>query len=387
LLDAKRQGRPVPPYALGVENTGGLDELCMQMMEREAHQRPTVAAALAALAGALTANDQSELGERGKLVPRLDSAPPTLTATAAMSLRPQVAHKPDRRASFAGREKELAWVDAELSRAREGERRLLIVEAESGMGKTALVAEWLRQLEQRDPTAIVLHSRCYANEQIAYQAFDAAFDDLARVLLPREECEAKLPAKVAVLVDLFPVLGSVASIGEASRKGVPAEPSARRSLALEVLLDLLVGLSAELPLVIAIDDLQWADAESFRLLDALTRRDARRHPLVLATQRPTDACDEATVTMLRCVGDGFRHCPWGSNLPPLRGGRSLHPIYLPGAFPRPEHGHSRLHESPTLCACCGSCRARCICAPFTNGSAPCRRGTYEKCRPRVGLAR
>jgi len=270
VLRAKRRGRPVPPYAMQIEVPSDLEELALAMLERDPHDRPSAPAALAKIEGRS----------------RTRSTSPRVSVTPGKSSE-------DKRAAFAGRDEELTQLAQQFEQARAGRGALTIVEGESGVGKTSLVNELLQRIQREHPNAIILRARCYVNEQIALQAFDAAFDELAKALrkLPRRECEALLPPRAALLPHVFPVLGSVAAISEASVKGVPAEPVVRRKRALETLCSLLARMHERGPVIIAIDDLQWADAESFELLEMLTSRGETGAGWILATLRDGEARD------------------------------------------------------------------------------------------------
>ena len=191
---------------------------------------------------------------------------------------------------FAGREAELLQLTRALARARDGAFKLLLVEGESGVGKSELVAEFLRRARSEEADLAVLHGRCYENEQVSYKAFDGCVDELARLLrrLPERECAQLLPPRAALLGQLFPVLRSVGAIARAPRGDFSADPTARRLEAFAALGTLLQSVAEEQPLMLVIDDLQWADAESFRLLLALAERPEPPPMLIVATIRPPE---------------------------------------------------------------------------------------------------
>jgi serine/threonine protein kinase len=195
--------------------------------------------------------------------------------------------------TFSGRESELAHLERALALTHEGEQRLVLIEGESGVGKSELVSEFLRRATLTQSRFLALRGRCYENEQVSYKAFDGCIDELARYLrrLPESECAALLPERGGLLGQLFPALRTVTAIAKASREGSSADPTARRLEAFRALSQLLTKLSEERPLVLVLDDLQWADSESFRLLHALHVEQPPAPVLLLATHRPREELD------------------------------------------------------------------------------------------------
>jgi eukaryotic-like serine/threonine-protein kinase len=195
---------------------------------------------------------------------------------------------------FAGRDAELSHLERALARTHEGELRVVLIEGESGVGKSELVSEFLRRMRADAPELWVLRGRCYENEQVSYKAFDGCIDELSKMLrrLDMNECRALLPERATLLGQLFPVLRNVKAIASAARTGTSADPSARRLEAFAALAQLLAKIAEERPLVLVLDDLQWADAESFRLLAALSEQNPRPPILLVGTVRPRDELDD-----------------------------------------------------------------------------------------------
>ncbi|HEX4352637.1 MAG TPA: AAA family ATPase, partial [Polyangiales bacterium] len=167
------------------------------------------------------------------------------------------------------------------------------VEGDSGIGKSALVEHSLELLQQSVPPPLMLRSRCYENELVAYKAFDGAIDELARVLaaMPPAECEALLPPQAALACRLFPALAAVERLAKMPLRPIAADPAAQRLDAFSAVKRLFAKLGESRLLVLAIDDLQWADGESFRLLRSLFEGDDPVRCLVLATVRPPNELD------------------------------------------------------------------------------------------------
>jgi hypothetical protein len=91
--------------------------------------------------------------------------------------------------------------------------------------------------------------------------------------LPRPEANQLLPPDLAALSRVFPVMLQVearASLRQQDRQNI--EPIVLRQRAFAALRHLLTRLAARQPLVIYIDDLHWADADSALLLEELLRQ-------------------------------------------------------------------------------------------------------------------
>lgn len=185
---------------------------------------------------------------------------------------------------FAGRRGELKTLEASLDRVRAGEGRQVFVEGESGIGKSALVEEFLRQVGLKHPEIVILRGRCFENESVPFKGMDGVMDSLARHLkrLPVADCGALLPRWAKVLQELFPVMGGVKPLADKRLRDIPAEPFARRRAAVATLADLFGAMCDGRPTVVVVDDIQWADPESFPLFEALA---ATSGLLLLATVR------------------------------------------------------------------------------------------------------
>lgn len=188
---------------------------------------------------------------------------------------------------FEGRERELQRLDAAHAMASSQGLRVLLVEGESGIGKSRLVEEWLQRLRQRTDGILILQSRCYENERSAFKAFDAGMEELARWFAsPEGERRLVVPPHAGLVPRLFPALASLEALRAAPLHDLPADPSSALRCGLMAVAHLIHVAAACVPMVVMIDDLQWADPESFRLLRTLGESPHAPPVLIVATVRP-----------------------------------------------------------------------------------------------------
>jgi len=186
---------------------------------------------------------------------------------------------------FVGRQPELDALQRALSEANLGRTRVVHIEGESGTGKTTLLGRFIAQASSQGDT-LILTSRCSEREVVPYKAFDGVVDGLADFIARsnspnmRERVELALPE----LARAFPAFGRVRATHYAFRAGdSDSDPHVRRLLLFRALRELLLGACAERVVIVCLDDMQWADADSIALLSALLRGiDAARLLLVLA---------------------------------------------------------------------------------------------------------
>ncbi|MGO9712934.1 MAG: ATP-binding protein, partial [Polyangiaceae bacterium] len=164
----------------------------------------------------------------------------------------------------------------------------VLLEGESGVGKSCIVKRFVDQLAAGEPELIVLQGRCYERESVPYKAFDGVVDSLAHFLsrLPKAEAALMLPTKPGPLVQVFPVLRRVEAIARMPRLGQLAlDPMEVRRRAFSAMRELLTRMSDHRPLVIVIEDMQWADADSQALLAEVLRPPEAPAFLLVATIR------------------------------------------------------------------------------------------------------
>jgi serine/threonine protein kinase len=244
ILRKKEEEEPPAPAEIARGVPADLDQLCRELLRRDPLKRPTGLEILRHLTGH-------------------SAPPPIFDAQASGAVRSAEV--------FVGRERHLQELRDAFETAKRGRPVTVLVHGLSGMGKSALVRYFANQLIRADE-AVVLRGRCYERETVPYKAFDNIIDALSRYMmqLATEEAAELLPRNIHALALLFPVLRRVKAVASARRPKNPTSDARElRNQGFMALKDLLLRITDFHPLVVNIDDLQWADMDSARLLSFL----------------------------------------------------------------------------------------------------------------------
>ncbi|HUR79048.1 MAG TPA: AAA family ATPase [Acidimicrobiales bacterium] len=197
---------------------------------------------------------------------------------------------------FVGRNAQLEALVRAWKEAESGERRLIVVSGEPGVGKTRLVAAAARRADDDD--ALVLFGRCEEGLALPYQPFVDALRSAVDGA-PRGLIDAHTALHGGELRRLFPTMPGPAPI--------EAAPEVEQARVTAALTDLLTRLSIEQPLVLVIDDLHWAAPATVQALRHLLANDDPASMLVLSTFRDTEVPARHPITNLLADIPRFEH--------------------------------------------------------------------------------
>jgi serine/threonine protein kinase len=186
---------------------------------------------------------------------------------------------------FVGRDAELEVLATALADVRTGRQVTVYLHGESGIGKSALVRAFCKRLAA-DDRVVVLAGRCYEREAVPYKAVDGIIDELASYVqrLPLADAAVLTPRGADLLLQVFPVLSRIDAFTLTPRHSVRDEKEQRARL-FASLRDLLTRLCDRRTVIMAIDDLQWADADSLAMLSEVLRPPDAPALLFLASWR------------------------------------------------------------------------------------------------------
>jgi tetratricopeptide (TPR) repeat protein len=208
----------------------------------------------------------------------LTAAPPVEAEPAPVRQRTSL----DRLAGgvFVGRAREMTQLREGLEAALAGRGRLLLVSGEPGSGKTRLTEELTTYARMRG--AGVLVGKCFDGK--GAPAFWPWLQAIRRYSQDREPSE---------LHDVMgPGAADIAQLDSEIRQRLPAmptpptlEPEQARFRLFDSITTFLRNAALARPLLLILDDLQWADEPSLRLLQFLAQEIRDAHLLVVGTYR------------------------------------------------------------------------------------------------------
>lgn len=210
--------------------------------------------------------------------------------------------------AFVGRDEELVTLQVHLEATLEGHGRIVLVDGEAGRGKTALLRRFAELAQEASDQLVVAHGYCAAVAGLGdpYLPFRDILLTLLGDLERRGQSGPLLPGQMERLWAVAPEVADMmrraapslvdtlvpaSSLdrwhGPDATAGAEGEKIDREPL-FEQLTTLLHTLAHEHPLLLVIDDLQWADAASVSLLFHLGRRLDGSKILIAGALRPSE---------------------------------------------------------------------------------------------------
>ena len=200
------------------------------------------------------------------------------------------------RAPLIGREAELAQMNEAAARAIAGRAQVLSLVGDAGIGKSRLVDEFIAQLTAEGAGAPVTVRRtvCSAHQTRPYsvlatffrEGYELTANDALETVEQKVESQLKVrgapPDEIAMVVQMAGFLLGLHPLEEL-RELEPERLNKQISMMLRTVLEYRLR---EAPLLLVIEDLQWADAASLEALRTLADWLHQRALMLLVTYRP-----------------------------------------------------------------------------------------------------
>jgi len=184
-----------------------------------------------------------------------------------------------------GREPAIEELSDSLRRASQQERQLVFLSGEAGAGKTAAVDEFVRRATAADPSIQVIRGQCvegYGGKG-AFSPILEAIAELCRSAGGASTIEL-LVAQAPTLIVQLPTLLKRQDRDRLARDTAGASPDRL----LRETRQALETIGSSHPLLVVLEDLQWADPSTLDLISALARHRTPARLMVMGTYRPLE---------------------------------------------------------------------------------------------------
>jgi len=184
-----------------------------------------------------------------------------------------------------GRDRALGELRDRLQRTLRHQRQIVFITGEPGIGKTAVADEFARQVAADVPVVRMARGQCiegYGGKEAYYPVLEA-LGQLCRGADGDPIVQA-LSTQAPTWLVQFPAL-----VKREEREMLQREiQSATRERMLREIGDAVETITADSPLVLIFEDLQWVDHSTVDLISAIARRRAPAKLMLIATYRPVD---------------------------------------------------------------------------------------------------
>ena len=196
-----------------------------------------------------------------------------------------------------GREREVGILMEAFEGVGRGGCELMLISGAAGIGKTALVQKIHGPITQNRGYFISGKFDQY-QRNVPYSGMIRAFQDLVRQLLTenevslagwREKLLTALSPNAQVMIDVIPELELITGPAKESPDLPPAEAENRFNLVLQDYITVFAGQGH--PLTMFLDDLQWIDHASLKIVKRLTTSPKSRHFLMVGAYRDNEVPD------------------------------------------------------------------------------------------------
>jgi predicted ATPase len=197
-----------------------------------------------------------------------------------------------------GREEQLDLLFSAFERVSKGHKELMLVTGYTGVGKSSLIYEIHGPIAQRNGYFISGKFDQFQHD-IPYSGLIQAFKELVRQILTQSKDEIDawkqkllnmLGPNARVICDIIPEIGLIIGEQPPEMELPPEETKNRFNMIVQKFIR--VFCTPEHPLVLFLDDLQWADLSSLKLLEVLLSDSELNNMLLIGAYRDNEVSEK-----------------------------------------------------------------------------------------------
>ncbi len=269
--------QPIPPHEVNLEIPKTLSDIVMKLLAKTAEERYQSAYGLKA--------DLEKCLTQLQTIGYIEDFP---IGSQDISDKFQIPQK------LYGREKEVENLMSAFERVSRGLTEMMLVKGYSGIGKSALVQEIYKPIT-RNRGYFIAGKFDQFQRTIPYSAVVIAFSELVRLLLTESEAQlTKWKKKILhavgpngqIIIDVIPEVELIIGPQPPVQELKPAESQNRFNLVFQNFIK--VFCSREHPLVIFLDDLQWADSATLKLIELMMTDDQIHYLFLIGAYRDNE---------------------------------------------------------------------------------------------------
>jgi len=191
---------------------------------------------------------------------------------------------------FVGREEDLARLVRRWERARSGDGQLVLIVGEPGIGKSRLLEEFHAKLGETPHTWVEWSASQLLQNTPLHPIAEWGRQRFGDTDVPAEQRLADLEGTLRQVKldpgEYAPLLAPLLDIPLPPERAASLAPEEMRRRQLAAILAWITASARTQPMVLAFEDLQWADPTSIDVLRALSEQGAQAPIFIVATTRP-----------------------------------------------------------------------------------------------------
>ena len=203
---------------------------------------------------------------------------------------------------FSGRDLELKTLENHLKLAFQGKGATVFISGEAGAGKTRLVSGFLSFVKKHDVD--IIYGYCLGGVTVPYFPFIEAFNAYFAAEDPSKGRHIAsdhlgiigwLKGNESTEVEQLGIKGWLAGPRNSKKLETPRmlSPEMRKNMTHAAVAELLTANSRQRPIILFIDDLQWADSASLSMIHYISRALASSRVLIIGTFRSEELAPDS----------------------------------------------------------------------------------------------